>query len=320
MHKLTDAQMASFVARGFLRFDAVVPDKINKQFLGDIGHSSARPDDPRRHYENIMRSSVVPLTNPGTPLNEAYAKSSAVAQMLDVPEVRGAIDSLVGQGCVVDHHFLHITFPEVYWSKEMGPRKSQPTHQDSTIDPRQAFDVQLFYFPHEVTIDMGGTRFIPGSHLRLVSEAAISRYQNIRGQQHVVCPAGSVFIFHMGLWHGGGLNRSDELRYMFKIRLCPTQRQLRLWQNQTAQDTETSNVGAPATTGALKTEDRPIFWTDGHTDPEHLFTLLTQSEPWFEADTGRLEYVNRIRFWRYLTGDDKFDADYWLTRLENDYN
>ena len=22
-----------------------------------------------------------------------------------------------------------------------------------------------------------------------------------------------------------------------------------------------------------------------------------------EADTGRLEYVNRVRFWRYLTGD-----------------
>jgi len=40
-------------------------------------------------------------------------------------------------------------------------------------------------------------------------------------------------------------------------------------------------------------------------------------EPWFEQDTGRLEFVNRIRLWRHLSGDPTFDADYWLGRLEN---
>jgi hypothetical protein len=30
-----------------------------------------------------------------------------------------------------------------------------------------------------------------------------------------------------------------------------------------------------------------------------------------------LEILNRIKFWRFLTGDDNFDAHYWLTRLEN---
>ena len=65
--------------------------------------------------------------------------------------------------------------------------------------------------------------------LRVVSEAAIARYQNVRGQQHVVCPAGTVLILHHGIWHGGGVNRSDRLRYMFKIRLCPTEPQVRLY-------------------------------------------------------------------------------------------
>lgn len=46
---------------------------------------------------------------------------------------------------------------------------------------------------------------------------------------------------------------------------------------------------------------------------------ITSTEPWFEADTGRLEYLNRARFWRYITGDNDFDADYWLTRVENEY-
>ena len=111
-------------------------------------------------------------------------------------------------------------------------------------------------------------------------------------------------IFHMGLWHGGGLNRSEQLRYMFKIRLCPTRRQRQLW--------DTSDDGA-------ETTPRPIFWTSGTSDESHLHAILTRAEPWFEADTGRLEYINRVRFWRYISGDENFDADYWVTRIENEF-
>ena len=302
--KLTTTQMASFAARGFLRFDAIVPDAINQQFLGGIGDASPQADNIGSHYGDIMRSSVVPLVTPGTPLADAYPANSALARLMAVPEIAGAVTSLVGEESVVDHHFLHITFPEQYHDTSHGAQKSQPTHQDSTIDPRQAFDVQLFYFPHEVTLDMGGTRFVPGSQFRIVSEAALARYQNIRGQQHVVCPAGSVMFFHMGLWHGGGLNRSEQLRYMFKIRLCPTERQQNLW--------DMTDDGCDHT-------PRPIFWTSGETNENQLHGILTKPEPWFEADTGRLEYINRVRFWRYITGDDKFDADYWVTRIENEY-
>ena len=35
-------------------------------------------------------------------------------------------------------------------------------------------------------------RFVPGTHLRKVSEIAVGRYQNIRGQQHMVCEAGTL--------------------------------------------------------------------------------------------------------------------------------
>jgi len=119
----------------------------------------------------------------------------------------------------------------------------------------------------------------------------------------VVCPAGSVLLVHHGLWHGGGLNLSDRLRYMFKIRLCPSRRQRRLW--------DTSDLpSAPR-------PQRPIFWT-GANDGDEVAAILTRPEPWFEADTGRLEYLNRIRLWRYLLDDDAFDADYWLTRVENE--
>ncbi len=160
------------------------------------------------------------------------------------------------------------------------------------------------YFPHEVTPEMGGTRYVPSTHLRVVSEAAIARYQNIAGQKHVVCPAGTLVFTHHGLWHGGGRNRSDRVRLMFKIRLNPTVRQQRLW--------DTSDLTA------ADFAQRPIFHLKSRRDPNHIHSILTRPERWFENDTGRIEYINRIRFWRFLLGDDSFDADYWVTRIENE--
>lgn len=301
MTSLSTAQMAHFAARGFLRFDAVVPTDINEQFLADIARASPAADSIAGHYGRIMKDSFIPTVRPGTSPAEAYPKDSAIGRLLSLPAIDGAIDSLVGADCVVDHHFLHITFPPAYHNPDEPPVQAQPTHQDSTIDPRLTFDIQLFYFPHDVTPEMGGTRFIPGTQFRVVNEAAIARYQNVVGQEHVVCPAGTVIIFHKGLWHGGGLNRSDALRYMFKIRLGPTKEQR--WRGE---DYERNP------------QQRPIFWRPGLPEPEHLHAILTRPEPWFEADTGRLEYINRIKFWRYITGDENFDADYWLTRLELD--
>ena len=59
----------------------------------------------------------------------------------------------------------------------------------------------MMYYPHTVTRPMGGTRFIPGTHLRKVSEVALGRYQNVRGQQHMVCEAGTLLFMHLSLIH-----------------------------------------------------------------------------------------------------------------------
>ncbi len=306
---LTTTQMAGFAARGFLGLDAVVPEAVNAAFLDQVNHVPASEvKSIREHYGRVMTGSAIPRVAAGTPLAEAYAPDSPLAHLLDVPEVAGAVRSLVGPDPLFDHHFLHITYPPEFYRAQGAEPVSQPYHQDSTIDPRRAFDVQLMYFPHEVTAEMGGTRFLPGSHLRIVSEAAIARYQNVRGQQHVVCPAGTVLVLHHGIWHGGGVNRSERLRYMFKIRLCPQRPQVRLW--------DTADLPAEPV------PQRPIFWTapagSGANDGDSVAAILTRPEPWFENDTGRLEYLNRIRLWRYLTGDPTYDADYWVTRVENE--
>ena len=56
-------------------------------------------------------------------------------------------------------------------------QSSQYNHFDSAIDKRtQTFDIQLLYFPHEVKASMGGTRYIPGTHFRIVHTHHIHKY------------------------------------------------------------------------------------------------------------------------------------------------
>lgn len=300
---LTSLDMARFAARGFLRFDAVVPDEINAQFMDEVGE--APEPEAGRHvlgaYGALLGRAAIPEVAPGAPLAQAYPQGSAVRRLLDLPVVRGAIQSLVGPDPVFDHHFLHVTFPPAYYEAGGAENVSQHTHQDSTIDPARGFDLQIMYYPHAVTPEMGGTRFVPGTHLRKVSEVALGRYQNIRGQQHMVCEAGTLLFLHSGIWHGGGVNTSDRTRTMFKIRMNPSASQARRWDLSTL-------PAEPA--------QRPIFYVKTP-QPETIESILMTPEPWFEQDTGRLEFLNRIKLWRYLADDPSFDADHWLTRLEN---
>ena len=55
--------------------------------------------------------------------------------------VAGAINSLVGSEAVVDHQFLHLTFPTKYFKNTNQRQKSQVNHQDSTNDPRITFEI-----------------------------------------------------------------------------------------------------------------------------------------------------------------------------------
>ena len=295
--------LARFTARGFLRFDGVVPDEINAQFLAEAGEADY-PQPGRRMmqtYGALLANAQIPEVPPGTPLPATYAQGSAVERLLALPLVQGAIRSLVGPDPVFDHHFLHVTFPPAYYEAGGGEHVSQHTHQDSTIDPSEGFDLQIMYYPHQVTREMGGTRFVPGTHLRRVSEVALGRYQNIAGQQHMVCEAGTLLFLHNGLWHGGGVNHSERTRTMFKIRMNPSVPQVRQWDVSTL-------PAEPA--------QRPIFFVKTP-QPETVEAILLTPEPWFEQDTGRLEFVNRIKMWRRLAGDPTFDADHWMTRLEN---
>ena len=273
-HLLNSKQMAEFVARGFLRFDELVPTEINSRVMRDIDNDA------------IIGSAA------GTPLSQCY-QGTSIREMLDLPQIQGLIQSLVGEDPLFDHDAIHV--------REPNEGKAQGLHADSIIDLRRHFDIQIMYFPHDVPLEMGGTLLLPGSHFRKVNEADIAAYQNMRGQIPMECSAGSILALHHGIWHCGRQNQTDRRRYMFKLRLNPAVRQLRLW------NTDDLDEGYR--------DHQEIFI--GRRGRGNVQDILSQREPWFEEASGRLEIVNRIKLWRFLTGDESFDVHYWLTRLEN---
>lgn len=273
---LDSKQVATFVARGFLRFDELVPEELNQAAMAEIDAGS------------------IEAAAAGTPLSECYPDPSTIGKILRMPEIEGIIQSLVGPDPLFDHQAIHVRQPR--------QGSAQGLHGDSIIDTRMHFDIQLMYFPHDIPLAMGGTLLLPGSHFRRINEMDIARYQNFVGQIPMVCKAGTILVLHHGIWHCGRRNETDDVRYMFKVRLNPRVRQLRLWNT----DDLDENVG----------KHKAIF-TRNTNAVEDIQTILGRQEPWFENAAGRLEIVNRIKLWRFLTGDNNFDVHYWLTRLEN---
>ncbi len=201
----------------------------------------------------------------------------AIGQVVRLPKIQGIIHSLVGSGPLYDHHAVHTV--------QANNDNGQIWHADAIIDTRIHFDIQLFYFAHDTPREMGGTMFLPGSQYRRISESDIARYQNFVGQMPMVCKAGTVAVAHHGIWHCAQPNTTGMMRYMFKLRLNPTVRQKLLWNTDDLEDGE-------------------------------IPSLLSANHRWY-GNESRIEVVNRIKMWRFLIGDDRYDVSYWLSRIEN---
>jgi hypothetical protein len=257
---LTSRQVARFVGDGFLEFPEIVPERLNRAFL-------ALTEDESLHDAGYR----------GQVLEEKY-RGTAVGEILALPAVDGIIRSLVGSDPILDHHCLHRVGPNTNWG--------QHWHADATLDLKRHFDVQLMYFPQDTPRESGGTMILPGSHFRLVHESEVSRYQNFRGQRATVCKAGTLLATHHNIWHCAQPNRTERMRYMFKIRLAATVPQVKLF--------DTSDLDAPEIGGLL------------------------QAHHGWEGSDIRIEYIQRIKLWRKLSGNPTFDTSYWVGRLEND--
>ena len=249
-HLLTAAQMAKFVTDGFLLFDGLIPKELNDAVYAEQQSGAGYWD-----------------------------KGQAIHEVFELPQVKGMIQSLVGQNPVYDHSALHIVRAQQH--------DAQNWHADSIIDTRPfGFDMQAMYFSHDCPHEMGPTLILPGSHMRRTSNASIGRYKNIVGQMRLAGKAGTIGFLHQALWHCAQPNHTDKTRYMFKLRLRPGE------------------------------EQRGLFNTDGYNSPEIRNTINAHTHRW-QGEEARFEQMQRAKLWRYVTGDDSVDVSFEtaLTRM-----
>lgn len=253
-HLLTAQQMAKFVTDGYLQMDEIVPQQWNERVYAE----QLKYDKGGYRF---------------------WQDTEVLREVFELPQVKGAIQSLAGTQPVYDHSFMHIVGAQYL--------KAQEWHADSIIDTRPyGFDIQLFYFSHDAPEEMGPTLILPGSHLRKANTSSIARYKNIVGQRQLACKAGTIAILHHGIWHCAQPNHTDKTRYVFKLRLRPGQ------------------------------EQRGLFNLDGYKDAEVENIIHRGYQAW-QGNEGRLEHVQRAKLWRYVTGDDSVDVSFEgaLTRM-----
>lgn len=299
-HRLTTREMAKFVVNGFLRFEDLVPEDINTRVLEELRDLHAVKT--RQSLESIgfdpgSAAEVPPgrVTHPEslTPLSECYPSPSVIGEVLRLPQVQGIIDSLVGSDPLFDHDFVHHI--------PAGSTQGQHLHVDAVIDSRHpSFDIQLFYFPTDVAPGAGGTRFVPGTHLRYTRAEGVARYQKLLGEKQYTGTAGTILVFHQALWHAGQPNPSPDDRWMYKIRLNPRVPQVRLW--------NTDDFEAM--------QNDPRDHTFAHIRRDSVAQIFRTVLPWQLGHELRYELMERARVWRYLSGDERFDVDYYHTRIE----
>lgn len=211
-HRLTTAQMASFVADGLLILPDAVPDAINQAALANM-QAGPSADGAR-----------------GGRLYACWPDEPGLGAMLRLPRVRGAIESLLGPDPIYEHHRAHALPPAGETADSPArPAATRFWRNEAPLFDDGRFDIQLFYFPHDTPEPMGGPLLLPGSHLRRVHADEVARYQNFVNQMPVICKAGAVILVHHGLWRCPRPNRSDRTRQLFTLRLAPAGEQALHW-------------------------------------------------------------------------------------------
>mmetsp|Transcript_16424 Transcript_16424/g.22795 ORF Transcript_16424/g.22795 Transcript_16424/m.22795 type:complete len:604 (+) Transcript_16424:125-1936(+) len=198
--KLTDEQLAQFIVEGFLLLPTDLPAEFHQQV-----------------YKNAEITAG--QTNPG---NNILATIPALSQVYYCPTIKGALQSILGEGYIMHtHRFPHANPPGF---------KEQQLHKDSywghTKDrhhlPRW---VMAMYYPQDTPIVLGPTAVAPASQYLAMPASKDKRTGHLPpewGSQPIPmkCNAGSVALIHYDVWHKGTANAGDKLRFMFKFQFA----------------------------------------------------------------------------------------------------
>ena len=185
---LTDSQVQAYLTNGYITVQTA--------------HSPAV-------HQNIYRQIETLFATEGNPGNDILPKAPDLYQILRDPAVDGALQSLLGPS-----YLIH---PHRHCHHNPCGSEGQGMHQDSyendqNVRHHRTRWTMAFYYPQDVSLDMGPTAILPATQYYNSSEQAYER------EELPLCGrAGTVTIVHYDLWHRAMPNASDRDRFMVKF-------------------------------------------------------------------------------------------------------
>ena len=261
---LSDEQVRAFISDGYVQVQTDLDDSVHGTILEKTTRILSMGDGGRDGGGANPQNNILPMVG-------------ELGQVLEAPEVVGALTSILGNGYVMlPHRHCHLNapvapLPDGQRGITMVPHRDGQAgcHKPRHRVPQWAL---LFYYPQECPDRQGPTALIPGTHLlpRLTTELnlemplAVDRCADggyrlpanyvQRRVTSLACGLGAVSIMHFDLGHSVLTNIADEMRYGHKFVFMRTEQPERpSWANR-----EPYWCPASATERAA---DNEIAWT-----------------------------------------------------------
>lgn len=190
----------------------LLQDDAIRRFITD-GHVQVNAGLPADFHRDLYRKIETVLEEEGNPGNNILPRVPEIQRVFDQPAVRGALTSLLGPGYLMHpHRYCHLNKPG---------SSGQQWHKDDYIFDHNVRHarcrwVMAFYYPQDVSADMGPTGILPGKqHLNRISDCDASK--TTESALGLCGGAGTVSIVNFDSWHRATQNVSEKSRYMLKF-------------------------------------------------------------------------------------------------------
>ena len=278
---LTDEQMRGFIVDGYVQVQTHLPDAVHEAIYHRSEGVFAGTSDPRKDFGRNPQNNIVPMI-------------PELRQILEAPEVVGALTSIVGADYLLHpHRHCHPNYPAGADGNgggaagdaagDAGPRLTMIPHKDGHANgakprhrvPRWAI---IFYYPQDCPREQGPTAVIPRSQYHNVlthdqdlqyptKDSTIPLPEAAAGGSLLLpesyvyrkllplsCPLGTVSIMHFDVGHSVLANLMQRMRYGHKFVFMRTRNPSAPTWNSTATGWQTPALPDDA-------PDNEIVWT-----------------------------------------------------------
>ena len=186
--QLTDTEMRDFIINGYIKIQTDFPPSFHQNIYEQL--------DAMFEQTGNLGNNVLPLI-------------PEMQEIFDHPVVHGAMQGVLGSDYIMHpHRYCHFN-----QQGSEGQNFHKDTYEgDEQIRRHRCRWTMAFYYPQDVSEDLGPTAVLPGSQYYETGESAHEQPDlSLCGE------AGTVTIVHYDLWHRATPNRSDKKRYMLKF-------------------------------------------------------------------------------------------------------